>query len=285
MILSYIELITQAWRFAWKNKVLWLVGLFVTELSFFLTFNSQNDIFLYIASSNDALQNFFQFFTKFSAAIIFLFSIFLVLIISFLALVFKSGMIAGIKNGLSGQVITFKQSFQMGIRKFLPMLVLEIYFLIPNIVLFFVFLINARTAGNFIVDLVASVVMIIYNVFVMLFNIFSYHYIVNEHESPWSALFKGWQLLRKKFVSVMMVNVIRIVVSLGFVLIDLLAVFIAMIPFVFLAFLMYYIGLVWLAILTVIIGILAILFILFMIKGLKTTYVYTLFSKAFEQLK
>lgn len=285
MIQSYMSLILQSWRLVWKYKVLWFVGLFVTELSFFLTFNSRNDIFLYIASSNDALFYFYQFFSKFSAFLLMLLMILFVLAVSFFALVFKAGLVSVVKASLAGQKMSFKQTFYKGVKKFLPMLVLEIYFLIPNILLFLIFLINARTIDSLTVDIITGLLMLSYNVLIMLFNIFCYHYIVNEQQTPWEALKNGWRLFIVKFTDVIIINVIRMLVYLAMFIVNVIAVFLALIPFVLLAFLLYYIGLIWLSIIVAIFGGLALVFLIFLLKGFKTAYVYLLFSQSFEQLK
>ncbi|MEK7158932.1 MAG: hypothetical protein AAB766_00315, partial [Patescibacteria group bacterium] len=279
--LQFEEIIKSAWQLAIKSRLLWFFGIF-TGGGMMMSFQTDQ---LDVKSLNfsEMMKRFLEAIKEplFLWTLIIAWLLFVVaLIISFVA---RAAMLHGIdEKSKSGVVGSFKQLLKFGFSKSLRVILMELIYFIPNVVLgslLVLFLIYLPTEALGLVIIIALVLFFIYFLVISFFRGYSYCFLVFEDESPWTAIKSGWKLLMNNFGELITAGVLKMALLIGAGLATLIALVAAALPLLLVgALVLIFVGNTGLYVL-IGLGLFALLVVFMIIRGFLNTffYAYTVF--------
>jgi hypothetical protein len=284
MVSYYRQLLIDSWKQAFKNKMLWFLGIFISGISFFATFDSNNDLMVRLIKNGEVGAMFSTVLNNIPGLMILIFLAFFIVMLSLVSLICKAGIIKGISLTREGKT-SFGENFKFGIKKILPMLLLDVILLLPNYILFIIILVGVKLNFPSLVFIVLELVMFFYSIFIMLINHFAYCEICLENKNTKESLIFSLNLLVKNWKKILIVNIMRFFASVIFWLANVLVLLVTALPFILLAIISYVVGLLSLAMICVGLGIIVLLMALFVVKGLLTAFMYTMLTKLYWDIK
>jgi len=279
----YNQLLADSWKQSLRNKILWIIGIFISGISFFMTYDSNSDIVTKLVRDGEWGAMFSALFENIPGLIFLIFSFFLLITLSLISLVSKAALINGVS--LSKEKKTgFVQNVKFGVSKIVPMLLLEIFLIVPNLIMFVLVLIAVKLNTYSGLILTLELLMLIYSLFILLFTHFAYCEITLKNKKPWEALKSAWTLFFKHWKKTLLVNLLRLVVGVGFWLANAVVLIIVALPFALLAFISIVVGLAPIALIFLILGAVCLFVSLFLVKGFMTTYIYVMMTRLYWSL-
>jgi hypothetical protein len=210
---------------AWKNKILWIWGLFLAESYVFTGVKMTEDrralikkVFTMEFWSNFAssTENVFGFLVK----QYWIFGL-LVIVLSVFAVLSRGSMLISLAEMKKGKDVKFMAGLKAGAKKFWKLLGVMVLFWLGNLPIFVIWYVGIGAAIPVIVGIGAAL-FFIYNLMVILFKHYAYCQVVYENVGVGTAIVEGWKLFAKKWKDTLIGQGFRAVItaamSLGMIL-------------------------------------------------------------------
>ena len=208
---QYFDLVKQAWRWSWSNRLLWLFGFFATGGLMSFDYKANDLEKLKIISSGaifdnlgDKLSSGYVLSTILGVGAVFL----LLIILSFIA---RAALIKGFLNLRANSKNKFKELFLSGWTRLRRLVLLEIILVAVNLVLavlaVIVLAIN-QSAWTIVYILIG--VLVIYNLFVFLFKHYAYCYVVLQEKGAWDSVKLSVKLLKNNFWKLLLAKILEL---------------------------------------------------------------------------
>jgi hypothetical protein len=290
MSFAYKKTVVDSWHL-FQNKILWVLGLFISEATIFTSFNFDKNSFQIIREFFQAqgffagLKDLFLYMLPNLGVFIWL-AMVLAIIFGLYSLICKAGLINGLKTHSQGKSVKFIENLKFGWTKILPMFILEIILAIPNLLLVFAMILLSATAMNLsVIFALFSGLLLLYNIIIAMFRHYSYCEICFENKKALDALKIGFALFMKNFKVTFLVNLIKLGLWVGQFIATLILTLVATIPFILLVFLTSYLKVWVIPFIVAAIGLLVALAVVFAIKSLRSAYFYAFLTKTYWELK
>jgi len=224
--LHFGDLIRQALDWAWKNKILWIFGIFLGGGGLSIPNVSSNDwekiqqmyssmgdttpIFQEIGSLENLL-------TVRNIAIVVGALVIIGLIFIILSFFARAAMIFGLNRINQSKSYKFWELLKLGVKKFPRLFLMEIILGIPNLILLIPFaalIFDFKNKSLIALVIVAVVFMLIYNLMLFMFRHYSYCFAVLQEKSAWQSIKSGWQMFRSNLKELILVKVVEILLSI-----------------------------------------------------------------------
>jgi hypothetical protein len=280
MNFNYSLLINKAWKIAWRNKLLWIFGFFIT--SGVESFNYRNSFDLE-SIRFEALQ---MIEIPRGALLIFLI-VGLLFGVAFLILsvISHGAMIKGIDNVSKSITNRFKALWKFGVSKFWRVLAIELIIGI-GVLLLLVPSVLALLDYNWSA-LVAMIWVFLVIVALVIFGNFFYYifaYAVIEDKKAIESIVLAWKLYVNNFKVSFLVSLLRLGLSIAFGIGLLIATILAALPFVLLGFLFGYLTGAMGALITAIVAAVLIFALVIVVRGFLNTFHFSLSVYTFLEL-
>ena len=290
----FSDFLKNAWRFTFRNRLLWIIGLFVGSGGFFVNFNFQ-DWFNQVGAGTGAAVSFNVFLENaknvFSGAlpiVLILSGFFLLIFIMFLvSLIARGGMLSAIAREKSGEQSKFWSLIKMGYEKMGTFLVVEIILGAINLVFLGIFVLALFSFDNIIVKIlvaIAIVAMIAYGIFISLFKHYVYCYAILESKTSWDSIKAGFALLKKNFWVMVMAKLIEIGLYIGIGICLIVASAILLLPIALLGVVMVFIFGVTAMVVAAIVAVLVLVVFVLALRGAASTYFQQFFTQVYWKI-
>jgi hypothetical protein len=284
--IKFEEIIKSAWHLAIKSRLLWFFGIF-TSGGMMMSFQTDNwDI-------NNL--NFAELMKKFLEAIkepiflwtlIFAWLLFIVAII--ISRVARASMLHGIdEKNKAGETGSFKQLFKFGWSKLLKVILLELIYFVPAVVigsLLALCLVYLPTKTQGLVITIALIALFVCYLVISFFRAYAYCYLVLANERPWTAIKSGWKLLMNNFGELITAGVLKMALLIAAGLVTLIVLIVATLPLLLVGVLiLIFVGQTGLYIL-IGLGLFILLIVFMIVRGFLNTFSYAYNVFVYRQL-
>jgi hypothetical protein len=218
----------------WKNKILWVFGLFLAESYVFTSAGISDD-------RRAAIQKFFgpEFWTNLQAILgdfvglvikkYWIFAV-LVLVLSLLAILSRGALLTALADVKRGAAPKFKVALKNGFGSFWRLLGMTVLFWLGNLpALAFWYVGIGRTSAALVA--IGAALFFLYNIALILFKHYSYCLVVYEQKTIWLALIAGWKMFVKNWRDTVLAQIIRLLATVAMSLATILAIVIITITF------------------------------------------------------
>jgi len=280
MNFNYSNLIKKSWRIAWKNKLLWIFGLFLTAgiegFGYKRGFNLeaiQAKGFLLSGMSRPSLLT------------ITIIAVAIALILFIISVICQGSMIKGIDNISLKKKNRFKELWQFGVSKFWRILAIEAIIALAVLILMIPLVLSFL--NSFWAAAISAIwILLIIIVITLLGNYFYYvfAYAVIEDKKVKDSFILGWNLYKNNLKVSILVSLLRLGLSIAFAIGLTIAIYIALVPFVLLGLLL---AVKWSAIgalIAAILGSIAVFIIALIARGFLNTFHFALSIYTYLQL-
>ncbi|OGF30925.1 hypothetical protein A2533_03375 [Candidatus Falkowbacteria bacterium RIFOXYD2_FULL_35_9] len=287
MKISFKPLFLDSLMLAWKNKVLWFLGIFVASSVSFVTY-TKTEVGQFWSLIDEG-----YFVSRISALIqtlpilLLLIIIFVIVVaISLFSVVCTTGLIKAVKDRTNnlGIKIGFWGNVKFGVAKFWRMLGLNILLLVPGLFILFVMFFGVRYFDTDWLFYPLLLFLFIYGIFVVLFSYYSYAYLVLYDRGVFDSYKMGIQFLAKNFWESVVAGVIRLVLALVFYIAEFFVIILVILPFALVAFLLLIFSGWLLPFIITIVGFITLIVVSLIFRGFKVAVVYSFMLKIFWQL-
>lgn len=292
---SFEELLYKSWRLVWRNRWLWILGVFVGVSGLFFNFDFSGT-YQKLSSDTGAgfslgtlLSNTKALIANASSVFLAMIGIFVLVFIFFLiSLIARSGLIKGISRVNNGESYKVTKLIDFGFKKTPRLLLMEIILNIVNAVFGIIFLISAfafKLETARIVFIVAAVLFVLYNIFIILFKHYAYCYALLEDFKAWPAIKAGLQLLGNNFLVLLSAKAIEIglLILLGLAIV--ISCLIILLPFAMIGFVLIISSGTAAMVAVSIVALLAIIAFLLLARGTMATYFQSFATYIYWQIK
>ena len=308
----YRTILVKAFKLSWKNKWLWFLGLFAAILGqggvyefLFKSFDNlsagQSVLSTLREYSNGGILGMISFgrlqtlwATDLSGFALGIFSLLFVicilaLLIS-LAIIGQGGLVKSVISLDQGKKTSLKESFQVGIKKFWP--ILELNF-ITKVVLMGLLMILTYVAAllmqgfvviNTLIFVVFFILFIVFGIVIYFLTLYGTAYIVLRDQGTWKALKSAWHLFRRNVVINLEMGLLVFVVNAVAVVLGIVALFIILAPVILVFFIALVSNIWWLVSIINILIFIILGIALVLASGWYTTFIITSWMMLFEQL-
>lgn len=233
-MLNFEQLLKKTWQLVMKNKKLWILGFFISSVGSFAQINRED--FLEISKMSGDLLTLPE--NLLAGKLIIALIILLAIVAIILSIVARGSIVWGVKLARDNKPSKFWQLVRKGFSKLKDLFVMELIFLIVNIILFVPFFLSFFS-GSFKVSsavLVISIVLIVaFNLFLFLFRHYIYCYIVLENKHSVEAIKLGYSLFRKNWKQLTLAKLLEIALWIISGIIVFIAMAILFVPFLVLS--------------------------------------------------
>lgn len=283
---QFEEIIKKAWALAKTNRVLWLFGVF-TGGGVFFSYQTDN-LDMNNPAIGEMLKKFFSSFKEpmflwvlLGAALMFV----VALIISFIA---RAAMLHGIDaKEKTGEAGSFKQLLKFGFLKSGKVILMEIIFFMPLVLLILLvsLVLLALPAVIKIAVFVGAILLLLYLIIISFFRFYSYCFLVYENFGPVSAVKSGWNLFANNLLTLIRAGALKFVLLIAAGLGTLIVLVIATLPLLLVGvLLLIFAGNAGFYVLTGI-GLISLFFVFMIIRGFLNTFFYAYSVFIYRQLK
>ena len=212
----------------------------------------------------------------------------LFVVVIIISCVARVSMLHGIdEKNKSGETGSFKQLFKSGWSKSLKVILLELIYLVPSIVigaflvLCLVYL-PTKTLGLGIA--IALILFFVYSLVISFFRAYSYCFLVFENNQPWTAVKSGWKLLMNNFGELITACVLKMALLIAAGLVTLIVLIVATLPLLLVGVLiLIFVGQTGLYIL-IGLGLFILLIVFMIVRGFLNTFFYAYNVFVYRQL-
>ena len=287
------ELLKRSWQWTIKNKILWIIAFFAGGGSYFMNMSFNN-------SDIEAVQNILPQMQKLSdnvssltvnsGFIIFIICLIVVIAILFvlLGLAMRAAMVLSAKEISLSQKYKFWSLVKKGFSYLPKLLWISVLWIIPNLVfvsILIVGLLNIRTTVGKVFVGVATVLGLIYNVYVSLLRQNAYCFAVLENNTAWNSILNSAKLLNKNFWIVILSALIEIGLGIAIGLGLIISLILIAIPFVILgALLMFAVGSVGILV-PIFLGAIVVIGVMVILRGATGFFFNVFFVNVFWELR
>ncbi len=285
--LSFGKFISQSFKLAWQNKILWILGIFGSgsaaggfDISWLQGENGTGEV------STEALRQSISQVLNSGWLILIILIFLLIIVLTLLSLVARAGILQSLLLIKQEKEYKFWQLVKFGFSKLGSLLWLSILVSIPILFLVGLFLgIYFVVPESFMYLVVIGGILFVLSVlFLSLFSQYSMCFVVYEKQSAWRSIKSGIDLLMNNFKNCLLALLVQFGLNIVFVLALVLAVIILALPFVILAFLAAFtIGEIAAVIVAVLAG-LVLLVALFAVSGYLTVFSNAFVTKVYWAL-
>ncbi|MFH0814840.1 MAG: hypothetical protein V1902_02020 [Candidatus Falkowbacteria bacterium] len=197
----------------WKNKILWLFGLFLAEGYVFTNVRVSDNRRAAIEKflGPDFWKNLTEFFNDAAILIVKQFWLIgLVLLALFiLSIVSRGALLSSLLIIKEGNKAEFKKQTKAGLAKFWKLLGLSVLLWLGNLPVMILWYFGlARTSGLLVG--IGLALFFIYNILILLFKHYSYCFVVYEGANIFAGIARGWQLFIKNWKDSVLAQVARL---------------------------------------------------------------------------
>ncbi len=279
---NYSGLIKKAWKTAWKNKILWLFGLFIAAGIESVSYRNYFDF--------DALQSQTLAFPEMpggASLIVTIIAVIIALVLFIISVICQGSIIKGIHNTILKTENKFKPLWTYGVSRFWRVLGIEVLVGVAIIALVLPVLLLAVYVGE-VLMMIFLVWLILILLAVVIFGSFFYYiliYAVLEDKSVGTAIQLAWKLYVNNIKVSILVSLINIGFSIAFAVGLMVAMIILMLPFVLIGILFS----MWLgaigALITAILGAVVVFIFMLFYRGLLNTFLYSIGVLTYLELR
>ncbi|MFZ5364929.1 MAG: hypothetical protein ACOZBH_01865 [Patescibacteria group bacterium] len=281
MEFNYSALVKKSWKDAWKNKLLWLFGIFIASGVEGINYRDSFDL---QAMQTEAFSWTQSGIPRGAYLVITVVGIILLIVFFILSIIATSAIIKGVANVGTGAKNKFKELWKLGVERFWKIFALELIVALAVLVLMAPALLIFLGVGWLsIVVMIWILLVIIGLVAIGNFMYYILGYAIIDNKDIKESILFGWKLFANNLKISILVSLISLGLAIAFALGLALAVVIALIPFVLLGFLLGLAG----PLGALIAGILAALVVLALVlaaRGLMNTFLYSLGVYTFMEL-
>lgn len=200
------ETIKSSWSVAWNNKILWILGLFITSGAFFLDYLVEDWSEL-VAFRNTVLVKLDVAFTDWRAFLVLLITLVFLALILLVAILAKTSSVAALGKLNSGNKLKIGELLKIGWQNFGKVVLFEVIFGVINLFLFALVVVFIPSRGLMTLFVI---LVVLYNVCLFLFRHYVYCYAVLEGESATKSIIAGWKLYVNNFVELTVVKITEV---------------------------------------------------------------------------
>ncbi len=275
------QLIKQSLFYTWKNKLLWVFGIFIASgaLLFNYVMEDWNGLALFreqfVARSSVIFSDFGLFFVM-------LLSVLFVCVFLLLSIFSKICLLNGLGQLHKGEKFQFKKALITGKKKFGKLFLVELLLGIVNCVIFLAILLffNVKVLVTLLV-----IVILFYNLLLFLFRHYIYCFLVLEEQKPVQSIVSGWQFFVANLGSIIRIKLIELCLWVVAFFVLMISIVLLFLPFVLLAIIGFFVfGLGALAVISITAYFVLILTFIF-IKGGLQTFFFSYLTNVYWALK
>ena len=286
MTFPFKQIFNDSLKTSFHKRMLWVFGIFISSVGLVYQYSPEDsNQFLEIVRNGTKTGSLTDLYKSVPVLTVLIVLGLVMLFFMVFSFVCKIGLIQSIKDEKDQKKIKFWQNIKLGFRKFWKILLLEIILLVPAVVMLAVLFLSYKFEWTAWLNVVLMVLMFLYLIFTLLFNNFSYCYLILDGESPWQAVKSGLRLFLSNWKETALVNLIRIGMNLVFWVLNFVVAIVIALPFVLLAALFILFTHWSLPFVMLVIGAVCFIVALIAVKGFKSAFTYVLLTKTYWELR